>query len=136
MVEQTEARLEQALDEQFTFKLFNELANTLRKHDNLRLAIQIYKKALLSIKTRYKNDYLKMRDTSKILINIASTEFMQDETGESLRYYEHALNVLKNTAEYPSITEKMKGELSPEQQILLADVAKVTASISHIQASF
>ena len=73
-----------------------------------------------------------MRDTSKILINIASTEFMQDETGESLRYYEHALNVLKNTAEYPSITEKMKGELSPEQQILLADVAKVTASISHI----
>ena len=39
LVEQTEARLEQALDEQFTFKLFNELANTLRKHDNLRLAI-------------------------------------------------------------------------------------------------
>ena len=55
-----------------------------------------------------------MRDTSKILINIASTEFMQDEPAESLRYYEHALNVLKNTPEFPSISEKMKGDLSPE----------------------
>ena len=49
-----------------------------------------------------------MRDTSKILINIASTEFMQDEPSEAMRYYEHALNVLKNTPEYPSITESMK----------------------------
>ena len=122
LVEQVEARLEQALDEQFTFKLFNELANTLRKHDNLSLSIQIYKKALLSIKTRFKNDYLKMRDTSKILINIASTEFMQDEPAESLRYYEHALNVLRNTPEFPSITEQMKGELKPEQITLMADV--------------
>lgn len=76
LIEQVEARLEQALEEQFTFKLFNELANTLRKHDNLRIAVEIYKKSLLSIKTRFKNEYLKLRDTSKILINIASTEFM------------------------------------------------------------
>ena len=136
LVEQVEARLEQALDEQFTFKLFNELANTLRKHDNLRLAIQIYKKSLLSIKTRFKNEYLKMRDTSKILINIASTEFMQDEPSEALRYYEHALNVLKNTPDYPSITESMKNQLTPEQITLLADVAKVHVSIGHIQRTF
>ena len=63
-----------------------------------------------------------MRDTSKILINIASTEFMQDESAESLRYYEHALNVLRNTPEFPSITEQMKGELKPEQITLMADV--------------
>ena len=63
-----------------------------------------------------------MRDTSKILINIASTEFMQDEPAESLRYYEHALNVLRNTSEFPSITEQMKGELKPEQITLMADV--------------
>jgi hypothetical protein len=42
-----------------------------------------------------------MRDTAKILINIASTEFMQDENVESLRYYQHALNVIKNCPEYP-----------------------------------
>ena len=41
-----------------TFKLMNELANILRKHNNLSVAIQLYKKALLSIKTRYKNAYL------------------------------------------------------------------------------
>lgn len=65
----------------------NELGNTLRKHDELPMAVQLYKKALLSIKIRFKNDYLLMRDTAKILINIASTEFMQDENVESLRYY-------------------------------------------------
>jgi len=41
-----------------TFKLMNELANILRKHNNLSVAIQLYKKALLSIKTRFKNAYL------------------------------------------------------------------------------
>ena len=50
---------------------------------------------------RFKNEYLRMRDTAKILINIASTEFMQDESEEALRYYEHALNVLRNCPEYP-----------------------------------
>jgi len=47
-----------------------------------------------------------MRDTAKILINIASTEYMRDEAVESLRYYKHALSVLKNCKEYPT------GELS------------------------
>ena len=73
----------------------------MRKHDDLPMAVQLYKKSLLSIKTRFKNDYLQMRDTAKILINIASTEFMQDENVESLRYYQHALNVIKNCPEYP-----------------------------------
>ena len=49
-----------------------------------------------------------MRDTSKILINIASTEFMQDNANEALRYYEHALNVLKNVSDYPSISESLR----------------------------
>lgn len=89
------------MEDVFTFKLLNELGNTLRKHDDLPTAVQIYKKSLLSIKIRCKNDYLQMRDTAKILINIASTEFMQDENVESLRYYQHALNVIKNCPEYP-----------------------------------
>jgi tetratricopeptide (TPR) repeat protein len=74
----------------------NELANILRKHNNLSVAIQLYKKALLSIKTRFKNAYLEQRDTSKILINIGSTEYMRDNTLEALKYYHHALNVLIN----------------------------------------
>ena len=78
MVSLVEGRLEQNLEDVFTFKLLNELGNTIRKHDDLPLAIQLYKKSLLSIKMRFKNEYLRMRDTSKILINIASTEFMQD----------------------------------------------------------
>mmetsp|Transcript_44885 Transcript_44885/g.59590 ORF Transcript_44885/g.59590 Transcript_44885/m.59590 type:complete len:90 (+) Transcript_44885:725-994(+) len=78
LITQAEGRLEQNLDDQFTFKLLNELGNTLRKHDDLPMAVQLYKKSLLSIKIRFKNEYLQMRDTAKILINIASTEFMED----------------------------------------------------------
>ena len=39
LTEQLEARLETQLEEPFTFKLFNELANIIRKHDNLNVAI-------------------------------------------------------------------------------------------------
>ena len=67
------------MEEPFTFKLLNELANELRKQDQLALSTELYKKALLSIKMRFKNDYLRMRETAKVLINIASTEFMRDE---------------------------------------------------------
>lgn len=73
----------------------NELANTIRKHDNLPVAISLYKKALLSLKTRFKHSYLQQRDTSRILINIASTEFMRLNLVEASRYYEHAFSVLK-----------------------------------------
>lgn len=73
----------------------NELANTVRKHDNLNLAVIMYKKALLSLKTRFKNTYLLQRDTSRILINIASTEFIRLNYSDATKYYEHALGVLK-----------------------------------------
>ena len=43
-----------------------------------------------------------MRDTAKILINIASTEYMQDENAEALRYYKHAMSVLKNCDDFPT----------------------------------
>ena len=74
----------------------------MRKNDDLAMAVQLYKKSLLSIKIRFKNDYLQMRDTAKILINIASTEYMRDESVESLRYYKHALSVLRNCKDYPT----------------------------------
>ena len=39
LITQSEGRLEQHLDEQFTFKLLNELGNTLRKHNDLQMAV-------------------------------------------------------------------------------------------------
>ena len=70
----------------------------MRKHDHLPLAIQVYKKALLALKLRFKNDYLSMGETARVLIQIASTEYMRGPNKESLneavKYYEHALGVL------------------------------------------
>lgn len=77
-----------------TFSLMIELGNTLRKHNQLELAVQLYKKSLLSLKQRFKNNYLQQRDTSRIIINIASTEFMRSNMAEALRYYQHAIIVL------------------------------------------
>lgn len=58
------------------------------------MAIQLYKKSLLSLKNRFKNSYLNRDETSKILIDIASTEFMRQNNSEAIRYYEHAIVVL------------------------------------------
>lgn len=119
------------MEDQFTFKLFNELANVVRKHGDFNVAIQLYKKSLLSIKSRFKNGYLKSRDTSKILINIASTEFMRDNLQEALRYYEHALNVVRGCIEECVGVQEKECEL----KTLLADQAKIHVSIAQILKS-
>lgn len=67
------------------------MGNVLRKHDHLPQAVAIYKKALLSIKQRFKLTYLERRDTAQVMINIASSEFMCQNCHEAVRYYEHAL---------------------------------------------
>lgn len=122
LTEQLESRFESKLEEKSTFKLLNEQANILRKHDNPAAAVQLYKKSLLSIKTRFKNDYLSQRDTSRILINIASTELIRDNLVEAVRYYEHALHVIQNyEAQNPS-----------QSQCTLMDAAKVHLSIAKI----
>ena len=94
LVAQLERRLEQSMEDASTSQLMCELGNTLRKHNQLELAVQLYKKSLLSLKQRFKNTYLQQRDTSRIIINIASTEFMHNNMSEALRYYEHAIVVL------------------------------------------
>lgn len=86
-----------------------------------------------------------MRDTAKILINIASTEYMRDEGTESVRYYKHALSVLRNCKEYPTselnaIHQVTKDtdedmpifELTPDQVTIAVDVAKVHVSLGHL----
>ena len=49
---------------EYTLGIINEIANILRKHENLDLATQFYKKALLCIKRLYKSEYLEQFCTS------------------------------------------------------------------------
>lgn len=72
-----------------------EIGNILRKHDHLQLAVQMYKKALLSLKQRHKLTYLERKDTAKVMVNIASSEFMRQNCSEAVKYYEHALASLQ-----------------------------------------
>eukprot|EP00347_Sterkiella_histriomuscorum_P023783 403333405 len=73
------------IDDELSYKLLNETANILRKHNNT-----------ICLKNKYKNTYLDQFDTSKILINIASCEYMRQNYQEALKYYEHALQVVMN----------------------------------------
>ena len=112
------------MEDASTFQLMCELGNTLRKHNQLELAVQLYKKSLLSLKQRFKNTYLQQRDTSRMIINIASTEFMRNNISEALRYYEHAIVVLNQTSVGVADISKW------------IELAKVHVSVGHIYRQF
>ena len=48
----------------YSYSMMNEIANTLRRHDNLTLSIDFYKKALVCVKRRHKSDYLSQFSTA------------------------------------------------------------------------
>lgn len=58
-----------------------------------------------------------------MLINIASTEYMRDNLQEALRYYEHALNVVRNCSELCTAEDM-------EAKTLMSDQAKIHVSIA------
>jgi hypothetical protein len=74
--------------------MMNEVANLLRKHVQFDLAQIYYKKALLCMKRRHKNQYLENWETAKILINIATVFYLQKNFPESLKYHNHSIEVL------------------------------------------
>ena len=87
--------------------------------------MQLYKKSLLSLKHRFKNNYLQQRETSKIIIDIASTEFIRNNLAEAMRYYEHAVLVLNQ------IKKSKDGEESSDLTRWI-DLAKVHVSLGQI----
>lgn len=113
------------MEHQSTFQIMSDLGNTLRKHNQLELAVQLYKKSLLSLKHRFKNNYLQQRETSKIIINIASTEFIRSNLAEAMRYYEHAVLVLNQTK-----MSKDSDEMNDLTKWM--DLAKVYVSLGQI----
>jgi tetratricopeptide (TPR) repeat protein len=80
--------------QEYAYRLMNELANSLHQHQEYDQALIYYKKALLCMKRRHKNKYIAQPETAKILINIATVHFVVRDLAESLKYYQHALEVL------------------------------------------
>ena len=95
VINQLELRLENAShSSDQSFKAMNELGTILRKHNNLELAAQFYKKSLLCIKRRHKQEFLSQFETSKVLVNLASVYYLLKYVPEALKYFNHALEVL------------------------------------------
>lgn len=55
----------------YSYKLMNELANILVKANLKEDAIAFYKKALICLKRRHKNNFMSLPETAKILFNMA-----------------------------------------------------------------
>lgn len=89
--------LENAKNKDDKYTLYNDLANIQKKNDQHKLAIEIYKKALQTVKQVHRNNYMYLKPTSKILINLADTYTQLENHQSSVRYLEHALNVMNNT---------------------------------------
>ena len=71
-----EERLESvSAEDDYAYTIMNELANVLRKHNNYELSAQYYKKALLCVKRRYRQDYLNQFGTAKVLVNLATVHY-------------------------------------------------------------
>jgi len=93
------------VDSDYTFGLLNELGNVLRSHQNLGLAEQFYKKALLNVKRKYKTKYLGHLASAKILVNLASLNSLKNDHIEAAKFYRHALEVLKNSETHEENTQ-------------------------------
>lgn len=90
-----ESRLERLSNShEYSYRMMNELANTLHRHKDMDLALNYYKKALLCMKRRHKNKYLDHSETAKIIINMATVYFIIENFAESLKYHHHAIEVL------------------------------------------
>lgn len=72
----------------------NEVAIIYHENEDLDTALKFYKKALLCMKKRYKNRFQEQKETSKILINIASLYESVSNFPDACKYYHHALDVL------------------------------------------
>jgi hypothetical protein len=75
------------------------------------------------LKKKYKQNYLNIRETSKILINIATSEYIRENPMEAIKFYEHALAVINNTSK-----EKSVGGFTIDPE-----AAKIYLSMAHIQ---
>ena len=73
--------------------MMNELANTLLKHKMKDDALNFYRKSLICMKRRYKNQFGSRSETAKILVNMAQVLEDVCNYGEAITSYQQAMEV-------------------------------------------
>ena len=91
----------------------NELGNILKNHGDMNGAIEHYKDALMLIKQSHRSTYMKLEETSQVLINLASCEAQEPEAAR--KHLGHAL----------TITSNIHGAGSPQAAEVQVQLAKV-----------
>lgn len=110
--------LENAKNTEEKYTILNDLANVQKKYGQHKLAIELYKRALQTVKQVHRNNYMYLKQTCRILMNLAEVCADMENYPNSVKYYEHALNVMNNT--YP-----MANLESARLQIKLANSQKM-----------
>ena len=76
-----------ASQQDYAFRLMNELAIIFHAQEDFETAMKFYKKALLCMKKRYKNKFQEQPETSKILLNMATLFEAVSNFTEALKHY-------------------------------------------------
>jgi tetratricopeptide (TPR) repeat protein len=90
--------LESSKNSEEKYTIFNNLANIQKKYGEHKLSIELYKRALQTVKHVHRNNYMYLKQTCRILINLAEVYVDMENYQNSVKYYEHALNVMNNTS--------------------------------------
>lgn len=89
-----------AAEQEYAYRLTNELAIILQQNGQVEGALRFYKKALLCMKKRHRNKFQEQYETAKILINIACLLEEQCDLPEAIRYFQHSIDVLYRIKDY------------------------------------
>lgn len=92
------------------YTLYNDLGNIQKKHGQAKLAAELYKKALQTVKFVHRTNYMYLKQTCKILMNLAEAYGNMELYQNSVKYLEHALNIMSNTSSMANI-ESVKVQL-------------------------
>ena len=89
--------LESSKNTEEKYTLYNDLANVQKKNGQHKLAIELYKRALQTVKAVHRTNYMYLKQTCRILINLADAYSEMENYQNTVKYLDHALNVMNNT---------------------------------------
>ena len=117
-----ELRLEGlAQKDAYGYKMMNELANTLLEHELAEEALSFYRKALICMKRRHKNQYDQKMETARILQNMAKVLETAGKVAEARTANMQALEVWARSGNGLACQEMAKIEVHMAKLALEVD---------------
>jgi len=101
-------------DDKYMF--YNDLANLQKSQEQYKLAVELYKRALQTVKIVHRKNYMYLKQTAKILFNLGEVYTLTESYQNAVKYLDHSLNVMNNTRPMANIeSAKVQIKLAESQ---------------------